>query len=122
MKPVDTGYKSAYSAFMSKLKPIMLLLAFALLIQNTCPYNAAGKSSVTGACGNCPLKHTFTVASDAAKNLVNDASSVHYPLYVFSVPKTVHTFSLDPVKSVKPVLADRYKDALPDELLRPPRA
>jgi hypothetical protein len=108
---------------MVKLKSIIFLLAFALLIQNTCPMGAAGKSSVAAACRNCPMKHSVIMNVDVGqKNLVNDAPSVHYPVYVFSVPKTIHAFRLDPIKPVKPLLADRYKDALPEELLRPPRA
>ena len=104
------------------LRSIIFILAFALLIQNTCPFGAAGKSTVAESCKNCPMQHSLTVTTDGQKHLVSDASSVHFPLYVFAVPKTIHTFELDPIKSPRPVLADNYKDALPDELLRPPRA
>ena len=106
----------------AKLRFIIFLLVAALLIQNTCPFGAAGKSSVVTACGLCPLKHSFVPAGKDQHTLVNDASSVHYPVYVFSVPKTIHTFQFEFIKSSRPVLADAYKDALPDELLRPPRA
>jgi len=106
------------------LKPrsLIFILAFALLIQNTCPFGAAGKSTVASSCEQCPLKHSCIVSPDGQKNLVSDFSSIHFPLYVFAVPKTIHTFQLNPIKSTRPVLADKYKDALPDELLRPPRA
>lgn len=104
------------------LRSIIFILAFALLIQNTCPFGAAGKSAVTASCKNCPLKHSFVVSLDGQKVLVSDSSSIHFPLYVFAVPKTVHTLQLAPVMSARPVLADQYKDALPDELLRPPQA
>ncbi len=107
---------------MLKLKSVIALLAFALLIQNTCPFGAAGKSTVAAVCDHCPLKHNFIVSTDGQKDLVSDPSPVHYPLYVFSVPKTVHTFQLSPIQSAQPLLADNYQDALPDELLRPPRA
>jgi hypothetical protein len=107
---------------MRKLKLIITLLAFALIIQNTCPLGAAGKSTVAAACDHCPLKHHFIVSIDGQKDLVSDPSSVLYPMYVFSVPKTVNTFRLSPIHSAQPLLADNYQDALPDELLRPPRA
>jgi hypothetical protein len=105
-----------------KFRPIILLLAIALLIQNTCPFGAAGKSTVGHDCGHCQMKHSVKASPVGQKQFVSDSSSVHFPLYVFAVSKTVHTFRLCPVQSARPVLADFYKDALPDELLRPPRA
>ncbi len=104
------------------LRSIIFILASALLIQNTGPFGAAGKSAVIASCKNCPLKHSFVVSLDGQKVLVSDSSSIHFPLYVFAVPKTVHTLQLAPVMSARPVLADQYKDAMPDELLRPPQA
>jgi hypothetical protein len=105
-----------------KFRPIILLLALALLIQNTCPFGTAGKSTVSHACGHCQMKHAVTAPPIGQKQLVSDSSSVHFPLYVFAVPKTVHTFQLSPVKSARPVLADFYQDAQPDGLLKPPQA
>jgi hypothetical protein len=107
---------------MLKPRPIIFILAFALLIQNTCPLGAAGKSTVAESCKNCSMHHSLTITTDGQNNLVSDSSNIHFPLYVFAVPKTIHTFQLNPIKSTRPVLADNYKDALPDELLRPPRA
>jgi hypothetical protein len=105
-----------------RLQSIIFILAFALLIQNTCPFGAAGKSSVAASCGSCPLHHGLVVASDGQKNIVSDVSPVHFPLYVFSVPKTTHAFRLDPVESVQPIIVDNYRNIALDELLRPPRA
>jgi len=105
-----------------RFRSIIFILAFALLIQNTCPFGAAGKSTVAASCGHCPFHHGFVVASDGQKNIVSDVSPVHFPLYVFSVPKTIHAFRLDPVESVQPTIIDNYRNISPDELLRPPRA
>jgi hypothetical protein len=105
-----------------KLRSIIFILAFALLVQNTCPFGAAGMSTVTSPCKHCPLKHSFVVSSGCQKSLVADSSSAHFPLYVFAVPKTVHMFQLIPVNSERPILANGYKDALPHDLLRPPQA
>lgn len=104
------------------LRSIIFILAFALLIQNTCPFGAAGKSAVTASCKNCPLKHSFIVSAEGQKNLKSDSSSIHFPLYVFAVTKTVPTFQFAPVMSERPILNDQYKDALPNGLLRPPQA
>ncbi len=104
-----------------KLRSIIFLLAFALLIQNTCPMGAAGKSAVTASCKNCPLKHSLNVPTNGQKNIVIDSSSIHFPMYVFAVPKMVRTFQFEPINSARAVLAKSYRDALPEELLRPPR-
>jgi len=104
-----------------KLRSIILLLAFALLIQNTCPMGAAGKSAVTASCKNCPLKHSLSVPTNGQKKLVTDSSSIHFPMYVFAVTKMLHTFQFEPLTSAGAVLEKSYMDALPEELLRPPR-
>ena len=107
-----------------KFKPwvIIFLLSFALLLQNTCPFGAAGKSSVASAsCKDCPFKHRV-VAQDGQQKLVSDYSSIHFPHYIFEVPETAPSFQITPIKSEDPVLASDYRDALPDELLRPPQA
>jgi hypothetical protein len=105
-----------------KLRSIIFLLAFALLIQNTCPHGFAGKTAVARACANCPMKYNLMVQLDGQDKIASGAFSVHFPLYVFEAPKTVHTFQPESIKSARPVLASGYKNALPDELLRPPRA
>ncbi len=105
-----------------RFRSIIFILAFALLIQNTCPFGAAGKSTVTSSCGHCPLHYGHVIVSDGQKNFVSAVTPVHFPLYVFSVPKTIHAFRLDPIHSVQPAIADNYKNFSPDELLRPPCA
>jgi hypothetical protein len=104
-----------------KLRSIIFLLAFALLIQNTCPMGAAGKSAVTASCRNCPLQHSLSVPTNGQENLVTDSSSIHFPMFVFAIPKILHTFQFEPLTSVEAVLEKSYRNALPDELLRPPR-
>ncbi len=101
---------------------IIFILAFALLIQNTCPHGFAGKSSVAATCKNCPMKKQHDMSPDVQKKISSARSQNHFPLFVFAVPKTIHTFQLSPIETARPVLIDRYKDALPDEFLRPPQA
>jgi len=107
-----------------KSKPwlIIFLLSFALLIQNTCPFGAAGKSAVASAsCADCPLKHVVVVSQDGQNKLLSAVSAVHFPHYIFDVSETIPSLQISPITSEGPVLAKDYKDALPDELLRPPR-
>ncbi len=101
---------------------VIFILAFALLIQNTCPHGFAGKTSVASTCKNCSMKQHHSVSPDAQKKITSSAMPVHLPLFVFAVPKTIHTFQLSPITAARPILIDPYKDALPDELLRPPQA
>lgn len=107
---------------MLTLRPLMVLLAFALLIQNTCPFNSAGKSTVAAPCGHCPLHNKQIVSGDGQERLVSGSSISHFPLYVFSLPKTIHTFRLEPIQNVRPVIAESYRDALPAQHFRPPQA
>jgi hypothetical protein len=107
---------------MIRLRPIIILIAFALLLQNTCPFGAAGKSTVAASCEHCPMKGNRVVSTDGQLNIVYESSPVHFPLFVFSVAKTIPTFRPEPVQTTKPILADSYKDAAPAELLRPPQA
>jgi len=108
---------------MSRMRSIIVLLAFALLIQNTCPFlDIAGKSTVAAACDHCPFQQEHIVSSDVQQKIVSDSSPVHFPLYVFSLEKTLPVFHPESIQTIKPVLADSYKDAAPAELLRPPRA
>src|SRR5512143_3149541 len=76
--------RSYHSDMPFKFRPIILLLALALLIQNTCPFGAAGKSTVSYACGHCQMKHAVTASPIGQKQLVSDSASVHFPLYVFA--------------------------------------
>jgi len=88
---------------MNKLTLIIFPLVFALLIQNTCPLGAAGKTMVAPSCDNRPSQNSFSVSSDG-QSLVSDSSSLHFPLYVFAVPKTTHTFQLDLIQTHKLLL------------------
>jgi len=105
----------------ARFQPIIFILAFALFIQNTCPFGAAGKSTVAASCGHCSLYQGFVIASGGQKNYVPPVTPVHFPPYVFSVPQMLHSFRLDPVKSAQPVV-DTYRNIAPGELLRPPGA
>ena len=107
---------------MAKLRSIIFLLAFALVIQNTCPFAAAGKTTLASSCEHCYLKHNMVVFPDGQSKLISDSSSIHFPIYIFAVPKTIHTFRLALINSPQSSLVEMYVDALSDDFLRPPRA
>jgi hypothetical protein len=107
-----------------KLKPwpIIFFLSIALFIQNTCPFGAAGKTALSSLGKDCPLKHSMVVSNDMQKNLVQDSSTAHFPQFIFNVPLSIHYPQTASVIAERPMRAHGYKDALPDELLRPPRS
>ncbi len=104
-----------------KLHPIIFIISFALLIQNTCPVGAAGKTSLASLCQNCPLKHSIVVSPVDQKELVSNTSSMPFPIHVFSVPETLHALQHEPMTSLKQILHNGHGDDLPHEILRPPR-
>ena len=106
---------------MRKTQAIVVILAFSLLMQNTCPRGFAGKTAIAAVCGHCPLTQTIVPSHDEQKKFVSAKPSCHFPLFLFAVQDSIHTLQLEPVESAPPLLAESYADALPDELLRPPR-
>jgi hypothetical protein len=105
-----------------KFVAIILFLVFALFIQNTCPHGFAGKSSVVSSCAHCPFNQMHLVSPDQRDAIAAGSPSIHFPLFVFSVPHAITTLQPGPILSMAPPLAKSYEDALPDELLRPPQA
>lgn len=106
-----------------KVASVISLLVFALLIQNTCPSGMAGKSTVAANCSHCPQKqmHTAPASPDGQVRIVSGQASP-FPMYVLEMPHVQPVFQLAPIATPQPSIPNSYKDALPDELLRPPRA
>jgi hypothetical protein len=107
---------------MLRLRPIILLLALALFIQNTCPHGFAGKTTLARTCDRCTLKQQHAPLPDQQNRIAASQTPVHYPLFLFSVPPSVHVLQPGSAIAHEPVVADRYTDATPAEFLRPPRA
>jgi hypothetical protein len=101
---------------------IVSLLVIALLIQNTCPYGMAGKSSVAASCSHCPQKQILKEPSPDGQLVIVSGHASPVPLYVLAMPHTHPTFRLTPIATPQSSIPNSYKNALPDELLRPPRA
>jgi len=102
---------------------IILILAFALSIQNTCPHGFAGKTSL----GSSLTHHASACCRLAAPDnhkIISKSHEVsgHFPLFLFSMPDTIHASRLCPTTTAEPFLAGSYKDPLPAEHLRPPLA
>ena len=105
--------------------PIIVLLVFALLLQNTCLHGYAGKTSFTSStdrCTQCPSKTGKVTSSDVAKVLSSDSITIYFPMYIFTLPVMSYNVQLQRHRNPEPALVNSYKDAMPDELLKPPRA
>jgi hypothetical protein len=106
---------------MVPLRLIVVLIVFALFVQNTCPHGFAGKTTVARTCGHCSLKEHHAASLDRQEGLTAGRTPVHYPFFVLSRPKPIQAYQRGPVASVEPGLTGRYTDALPAERLQPPR-
>jgi len=101
---------------------IICSLVLSLVVQNTCPFGAAGKSSVVPKCGPCPLMRQVSNASEGQVAWVSDTTPPHFPLFLFTTVKIGHTFQIHAQSGGAPLLALHYTEAYPAELLIPPKA
>jgi len=101
---------------------VIVLLIFALLIQNTCPKGMAGKSTLAAKCSHCPQKLVLKAPSTDYQADIVQSDASPFPMYVLALPNVQPLFRPIPIETPQPSLPNSYKNALPDELLRPPRA
>ena len=101
---------------------VSFVLVLSLLVQNTCPHGYAGKTSVVRTCGLCSHKPDQTAMQTVKMEPTFQKLPSHPPLFVLAFQEKMHTFQPAPVETARAFLADRYQDAAPFELLRPPHA
>ena len=83
----------------------------------------AGKSTVAASCSHCPQKQMLKEPSpDDGQLRIVSSQAQPFPLYVLAMPHVHPAFQLTPIATPQPSIPNSYKDALPEELLRPPRA
>ena len=104
-----------------KFVAIILFLVFALLVQNTCPRGFAGRSTVFASCSHCPHKQMLKSPVETRPGIISHGS-VHLPLFVLEMPESQPALRLVSAPCPQPVIPNNYKNAFPDELLRPPQA
>ncbi len=105
-----------------RINIILLLLIFALLIQNTCPHGFAGKSTVALTCSHCPQKHAHKPPSEGTAFSSITKTPAHLPIFVLDMPNTQPTFRLAAIAIPQQIIPNTYTNATPDELLQPPRS
>jgi hypothetical protein len=108
-----------------KLRFLIVLIAFSLTIQNTCPYGWAAKtvflSPHSSYCPHCPLKEQSSPAkSDARNDVKKDISGVNH-FFVLHAMKPETAFQiLSLMDKVLISKAAQLKDVYLEPHLRPP--
>jgi hypothetical protein len=108
-----------------KSAPWLLIgcLVLSLVIQNTCPFGAAGKSSVVPRSGHCPLMRQCAAPAEGQVAWASGEAPNHFPFtFLFTTEGLGHTFQIDGFTGSAPLLTLHYPEAYPAELLKPPTA
>jgi hypothetical protein len=82
----------------------------------------AGKSTVAASCSHCPQKQILKAPSSVGQLSIVTGHSSPFPLFVLAMAQMQPSFRLTPIATPQQAVPNSYKDALPNELLRPPRA
>ena len=99
---------------------LVFCLALALLIQNTCPFGAAGKTGIVRAYGHCGMKHC-PLSSGGKKGLLDDPEPDRFPLFAFTIADVNPAFQLEQCACSEPGYHIGLLEPFPVEILKPPR-
>jgi len=101
---------------------LIFLVAFAIILQNTCPYGWAGKTAFAAShVSHCPMKDRQRPAKTNDRDDVKKELSNAKQTFVFSVGTSGNTFRLLALISCTiSVKTDNVKDVFSEPLLRPP--
>ncbi|MDH4163918.1 MAG: hypothetical protein OEW15_14700 [Nitrospirota bacterium] len=102
---------------------IACCLALSLMLQNTCPFGAAGKSSVVSKCEGCPLRRLCHRPVPTAPGPMLSGSTTHrFPQFLFTAARLCPGIQVSAVKALASFLAVHFAEAHPAEILKPPSA
>jgi len=107
---------------MIKLLPLIVLLVLSLTAQNSCPFGAAGKTSIAHSCAHCPLMRHCAEPANGQKRFTADSATAHFPLFIFAVSRLIAVFHVETTQGDAPQLALACMDSFPMKLLKPPQA
>jgi hypothetical protein len=103
------------------LRIIIALLAFAVAVQNTCPYGYAGKTAVAAPhVHTCPLKDHQPVRSDAHNDVNPHSSHANGPFVFISVLDGGAFMACGPAEKAGSCKVLGYEDIFLKPPLRPP--
>ena len=107
---------------MSKRGLLILLVALALVIQNTCPYGLAEKTAVAAPfTHDCPLKQHHAKDSEGKSSAdLQDMQTYLKTFNLLSGSVAYHPLPLKEAETVAAVVNMRYNDGFIDLPIKPP--
>ena len=106
------------------MRLLLFLLAFSLVLQNTCPYGFAAKTAFAAPhTHDCPLKKDHHSPSKEGDSVDGNSGKVLFPAFVFSVPDVQTVILCSQVDvDYTPLSSDNYKDPFKEPSAKPPAA
>lgn len=105
------------------LRVLIVLIAFAIAVQNTCPYGYAGKTSVAAPhVHNCPLKDHQPATPDGQKRVDKDFRDLNHPFVLVSAPADGAFETFAAVRETDIIKSPEHKDIFLNPPHRPPKS
>ena len=109
---------------MRLMRALLFLLAFSLVVQNTCPYGFAGKTAFAAPYTHgCPFKKAHHGPPKDKASVDENMGKVFCASFVLSIPDVqALSLRLQANASFFPMPFDNYKNPFKEPLIRPPAA
>jgi len=99
----------------------MVLIAFAIVVQNTCPYGYAGKTGVAAPrMNNCPLKDHRPATPEGRSKVDKDFGDINHPFVLALAPVDGIFRTFVPLGETGTINPPEHKDIFPNPPYRPP--
>jgi hypothetical protein len=106
----------------TKLLPVIILISFAILVQNTCPYGFAAKTGFAAPkAHDCPFKKCHTAPSKEGSSPDENSGKALFPAFVLSMPEVqaaIHCFAVNREHFL--FSSNNYKDPFKKPIIKPP--
>jgi len=107
---------------MLRIRILIVLIATAVVMQNTCPYGWAAKtvfmSFHASLCPHCPIKEANP--PDTRKHVKKNLSNINHSFLVHVVEPNNTFQKLSPIDRAQAIKSDQFNDVHLEPLLRPP--
>ncbi len=107
---------------MKMMRILLLLLTFSIVLQNTCPYGFAAKTSFAAPqTHECPMKKGGHSPAEERDSVDGNTDKTLYPAFVLSLPELQDIMPCSQMNSAyTPLPSGNYKNPFKDPLGRPP--
>lgn len=101
----------------------MALIAFAIAVQNTCPYGYAGKTAIAAPhVHKCPLKDHQPSKPEGQNKVEKDFQDLNHPLVLVSAPVDGTFITFAPVRETYIIKSPGHKEIFLIPPDRPPES